>query len=485
MPLYSLCEILPLLTSLHPHLLTPGPDTAETFAAFERLIHAFFRRIADLFVAAFLQVLLSQTSFQAQALAAKKKTGHFRERGLQQARVQLLGGSECVLQVRALKHKPHGPGRRKTRRGKAQGNQLRPALEVLGIVRRCTPATWQAAWVECAAAESFEAACAVLKRRGLELSIPRLHRLFESLGRRALKARSDALKQGTLKLPSVQGRRVVFLMDGGRTRVRCPRSGRKKANGYRDFEAPWVEPRQLVIYVLDEQGKLDRSWGKIADAQIAQAPDFIEFFETYARALDIEQAQEVIVLADGQHWQWERIEAMLERLGVESTQITQVLDMGHALGRLAQISHVPHWPHSAAQTRFYHHGKKLLKAGRIQELYDHCMTLAKGSHAEEIRSLSEYFIKHQARMKYASFRKKNKPCGSGMVESMIRQVINMRLKSCGKFWKRENAQMMLCARSWLKTNRMGQLVQLMHRHTLSWLKPSQTQHSCASAAMAA
>ena len=484
MPLHPLCEILPLLTSLQPNLLTPGPHTADAFAAFEHMIHALFRRLADLFVATFLHVLLSQTSFQTQAVAAKKNTGSFRERGHRQTQVQLLGGGVTTLTVRALKSKPQGPRRRKARRGKGQGYQLMPALEALGLVKRCSPATWQAAWGECAAAESFEAAQAVLKRRGLDFSISRLHRLFEALGQRALNARQEALDQDHLEVASVQGRRVVIQMDGGRCRQRCPHQGRKKSNGYRDFEAPWVEPRQLVIYVLDDQGKLDRTWGKIADAQIADAPDFIEFLELYARQLKLEQADEVLLVADGQYWQWDRMEAMLERLGVESERITQVLDIGHALGRLAQISHVPQW-HKSQRTRFYHHGKKLLKAGRIEELYEHCMSLAKGRRAKEIRSLSEYFVKHQARMQYATFRKENKPCGSGMVESMIRQVINMRLKSCGKFWKKENAQMMLCARSWLKTGRMGQLCQLMRRHGLDWLESSQPHDSCGAAALAA
>jgi len=68
-----------------------------------------------------------------------------------------------------------------------------PDLEVLGVVKRSSPATWQVTWVECAA-ESFEVAQAVLKRRGVDFSLPRLHRLIEALGQRALIACQDALK---------------------------------------------------------------------------------------------------------------------------------------------------------------------------------------------------------------------------------------------------------------------------------------------------
>jgi hypothetical protein len=69
-------------------------------------------------------------------------------------------------------------------------------------------------------------------------------------------------------------------------------------------------------------------------------------------------------------------------------------------------------------------------------------------------------------MKYDEYEQAKQPYGSGMVKSITRQVINMRLKACGKFWKRENAQVMLCMRSWLKS---GQFGLLMRRAPLAWL----------------
>ncbi len=37
---------------------------------------------------------------------------------------------------------------------------------------------------------------------------------------------------------------------------------------------------------------------------------------------------------------------------------------------------------------------------------------------------------------------------------MVRQVTNMRLKSCEKFWKRPNAERMLMRRSWWVVGRL-------------------------------
>ncbi len=50
-------------------------------------------------------------------------------------------------------------------------------------------------------------------------------------------------------------------------------------------------------------------------------------------------------------------------------------------------------------------------------------------------------------MQYKKFKVANVPCGSGFVESAIRRVINMRLKSAGSFWKRQMAEYMLFLRS--------------------------------------
>ena len=56
-------------------------------------------------------------------------------------------------------------------------------------------------------------------------------------------------------------------------------------------------------------------------------------------------------------------------------------------------------------------------------------------------------------MQYAAFRHLQLPTGSGCVESAIRRVINLRLKSPGIFWKRQTAEVMLFLRSALLCGR--------------------------------
>ena len=49
------------------------------------------------------------------------------------------------------------------------------------------------------------------------------------------------------------------------------------------------------------------------------------------------------------------------------------------------------------------------------------------------------------------------PIGSGAIESAIRRVINLRVKSNSTYWLRENAETMIRLRAWLKAGRAEEL----------------------------
>ena len=92
--------------------------------------------------------------------------------------------------------------------------------------------------------------------------------------------------------------------------------------------------------------------------------------------------------------------------------------------------------------------KKLLFEGkieqlsrRIKKLYD----LRKNS--KTMKKLHSYFLPNQKRMQYKSFQERKLPIGSGVVESAIRRVINLRLKAPGSFWKLGFAEIIIFLRA--------------------------------------
>ncbi len=63
-----------------------------------------------------------------------------------------------------------------------------------------------------------------------------------------------------------------------------------------------------------------------------------------------------------------------------------------------------------------------------------------------------YFDKRRNKglLHYDKITQLNLPIGSGAVESLIRQAVNLRLKGNGKFWLQHNAEIILHARcQWL------------------------------------
>jgi hypothetical protein len=81
-----------------------------------------------------------------------------------------------------------------------------------------------------------------------------------------------------------------------------------------------------------------------------------------------------------------------------------------------------------------------------------------------------------------AFRRRGIPCGSGVIESTIRRVINQRLKSNATYWLQENAEGMFAIRAlilcdrWEETLvRVRQAMARDHRIDWRWRAPDLTK----------
>ena len=248
------------------------------------------------------------------------------------------------------------------------------------------------------------------------------------------------------------GARVVITTDGGRCRIRTnARAGRRRRESrHRGFTAPWKEPKVLVIYCVDEEGKRLSTWRPVLDATMDDCEAIYAMLIAYLKALGASAAKELIVVADGAPWIWERVGQLALALGGSRSSGVEVLDFYHASEAVHRVAEVPHWK-PGERKRWLTRALKLLRDGHIDGLIGHIKSLAVGRRAKAIGEHVGYFERHKDRMRYKWFKAKGVPRSSGAVESVVRRVVNLRLKSNGKFWLRENAQGMLLVRSYLRS----------------------------------
>jgi hypothetical protein len=108
--------------------------------------------------------------------------------------------------------------------------------------------------------------------------------------------------------------------------------------------------------------------------------------------------------------------------------------------------------------------RRRLKDGRVDDVIEEIRGFCMGRNAKKLTTELNYFVDRRELMRYADFRARGIPLGSGGVESAIRRVVNLRLKGPSIFWRGPNAERMLHLRSYLKAGRWDELMlRVMHR----------------------
>jgi len=353
------------------------------------------------------------------------------------------------------------PRRGRKKRG-PQGRGTHLALTLLGFVDKVAPELAYQAVQWAVLAPSFDVASALLAEMGVVLPPRKLGRLCQRIGGGSVEERvASTLEPGE----TLSGQRVVLGTDGGRLRTRRTKKGRlRKGKKRHGFYTDWVEPKLFTLHVLDEHGKVCNTHHPFVDGTPRKLPSFLILLETYLRALQIDQATEVAVVGDGAPWIWERIPALLKGLGVAPAKIVEVLDWTHAVQNLNTVLRlVPQKArkHGTVKIRTL---KNLLFEGQIPTLIETIQTAFHlTARSKSVKKLHSYFLANQDRMQYQQAEQRKVPLGSGVIESAIRRVVNLRLKSPGTFWTVKRAEPMLFLRAQVLYGRWKTLVK--HQRT--------------------
>ncbi len=263
---------------------------------------------------------------------------------------------------------------------------------------------------------------------------------------------------------SVTGRRVVVSCDGGRIRLRENTPGRKTPKGRRRYRGAWREPKLLIIYVVDSEGTLDKTFPPFMDGCL-QGPDAVfRLIRNYLSSLRIHEAEKVLFVADGAHWIWNRIPDFVKALGLEAEQVHELIDFYHAVEHLGKVAALRKSWTSKERKAWIRKHRRLLMKGKLEQVVTAVKAMCRGRHSQAITTERDYFVHNRQRMDYHTLKELKLPLGSGAVESAVRRVINLRMKGPCIFGYKENAENMLMLRSYYKAGRWDVLKRMANSH---------------------
>jgi len=334
-------------------------------------------------------------------------------------------------------------------------------LVLWGIYDRCPPALAAEVSLLAAMLGSLDEAQAVLADRGVALDTKTVRLIAY---RYAARARLEQQLDTAVFEDTVAGRRVVISSDGGRLRLRETKRGAKTTQGRQRYTGAWREPKVLIVYVVDAEGKRESSFAPVIDATLQGPEAVFALLRTSLQRLEITQADQVLLIADGAPWIWKRVPLLIHALGLAAAQVHALLDFDHAVHRLGQVAALRTDWSAQARTRWRTQQRRLLLQGEVAQVIAAVQDICRGRNKKALRKHRDYCIKNQNRMAYAQLRALKLPLGSGAIESTVRRVVNLRLKGPSLFWGRANAEALLLWRAYYKAGRWEMLKRLATSH---------------------
>ena len=310
---------------------------------------------------------------------------------------------------------------------------------------------------------SFQTARDELARDGVSLNIKEVHRIALQQGFELLTTRLRDLERyrdGLLpRGMALRNKRVGVAIDGGRVRTRVlikkktdKRTGKKHR---RKVRTEWREPKLLIIFEMDDRGRMVRGSRPWIDGTFQGPDECLELLALHLHRLGAADATLVTFVSDGAPWIWDRLEWVEKRVGLKAERVFKVLDWCHAVHHVSLALAALGLPEKERQ-QHYRQMRRWLKAGRIYQVTAELSLLAEGySPKNKVWTEIRYLENHgeAGHMKYHQFRKQGAPLGSGAIESAVRRVVNLRLKGNGMLWEVENAEAMLVLRAAALTDR--------------------------------
>ncbi len=492
------------------------------FCELEHTIHQEYRKGADMVAAALLVMVHAVTSFDEAAEATRKQYAVPLTRGrTREIQLRLLGG--LVIWIRSLYCEPSRRWFTENNPDKVPGIYV--GLTQCGIAGGVSPALESLIVRKVAGTHSFEFAVDELGRQGVSLGTKAIRRIAYDCGDGLLTLRRreiERMRDGKI-IPTgeLAGCRVVVQSDGGRMKFRCEKTlrsgsefqvrenareseskadiehnaklpedgGRFKAKkkGRKTYRTEWREPKLVTIFIIDKHGKQVKKSKAWIDGTLEGPDALAEIIAMHLLRLGAGHAESITFVSDGAPWIWDRIDWILEMAKIPKTiLIHKVLDCCHAVGQMHAalkqfgLSETMYKGLGRLHRKQIREGEWTLVVRSLEKRLSRTAKLSKDSKQLIERSIN--YLRHHGgagHMDYPKCALMGIPIGSGAIESSIRRVINMRLKSNGTFWLAEHAESILQLRCHYISKRLDERlvekrVELSRNGKLDWrLEPCQ------------
>lgn len=316
---------------------------ASSFTASERELVMMTRELAADMTQRVLQTVSDDAERRKEALARVREKADRRGIDIRTERkrrtpIRTLGGNIIHVETSYASSRPRA-GKKLEKRGK-DGTGVYPILDQLGIIGRSTPALRLLVSRAVCEANSVDSARDLLAEGGVVIDHKAALRLTYLVTDDALRARRDAMKaldEGVANGPFA-GRRVVAAVDGGRINIRKRVAGRPRTGGRKHFETEWREPKVLTLYVIDEEGRRDRSVPSVLDGTLGDADAVFDLLRFHLLRMGAQEADTVVFVADGAKWIWRRTDALRQALGLPEDRFHEIVDYFHVVERLTELS---------------------------------------------------------------------------------------------------------------------------------------------------
>ena len=425
----------------------------DSFADYEQSVYNDYQEKAERNIESSLNALLSDETF----LKILKTWGAgcgCKSHGFRNISVRLKSGRGCEVHSPVfLKSKPKSKRGRKPNRQKGRLRHL--GLELIGIIKRVTPALVEICVSMAVLCPSFEVAARALKGLGIEMNQNLLQNITHRFAGLATAVRVECNCEQAWQKP---GLNILICVDGGRYRQRRTKRGKRKNKQKRQgFHTDWVEPRLLSISQFDENGKMIKTINPILDGSCGDMDDFFDLLEQYLTQINCIEASKVIFCADNGPGIWSRIEKLIKDLNLPKAE--RIIDYTHAKQNMNEVASIISQALKLSDKdvgKLSHQVKQLLWTGNIDAIADLVrkkLTGKRKATKAALKKLNNYFGDH-SKFQYKVFQDRGLPTGSGSIESAIRRIINLRIKGSGIFWKKQNAENIIFLRSLVLTGKI-------------------------------